>query len=193
MIIVQLDKTYLKSMKRKLREQCSVGSVQLTEAMARGCGYNTNAALLADQKGGAEGRYVQFDEEAFRKRLLDFDGTVADEIELPALDRSARYLERLFEDPALKIIEMYPMRSHFRLARISTVVKIELEHIGNGYTRFHRSHAIHTPTQIGPYRPSRDFDDDPAYAMHRAIHSIVDYYRQAVREGHEPEPKWLVR
>lgn len=193
MVIVQLNKTYLKSMKRTLREQCSVGSVHLTEAIARGCGYNTNAALLADQKEGAEGRYVQFDEEAFRKRLLDFDSAVASEIKLPELDSSARYLERLFEDPALKIIDFYPMWSRFRLAGISTVVKIELEHIGNGYTRFHRSHAIHTPTQIGPYRPGRDFDDDPAYAMHRAIDSIVDYYRQAVREGHEPESKWLVR
>lgn len=193
MTVIQIKKIYLKSIKRKLREQCNAGSVHLTEAMARGCGYRTNAALQADLNGEAEGRYVPFDERAFRKRLLELDGIAPDEIELPKLGRSARYIERLFQDPALEVVEMHPMRARFRLAGIDTVVQIDLEDMGNGYTRFHRSHAIHTPTQIGPYWPSRDFDDDPAYAMHRAIDSVMDYYREAVREGHEPESSWLVK
>ncbi|WP_332305843.1 hypothetical protein [Rhizobium sp. GR12] len=192
MTVIQLEHTYLKSMKRKLRDQCSAGSVQLTEAIARGCGYRTNAALLADINSGAEGRYVAFDDAAFRQRLRDFDCTVPDEIELPELDRSVGFVERLFEQADVEIVEMHPIRARFRLAGIDAMVQIDLEDIGNGYTRFHHSHAIHTPTQIGPYRPSRDFDDDPAYAMHRAVTSIVDYYREAVRKGHTPERKWLV-
>ncbi|MER8372341.1 hypothetical protein [Mesorhizobium sp. M1406] len=193
MTVIQLKESYIKSMKRELRGQCSAGSVHLTEAIARACGYSTNAALLADLNGQAEGRYLRFDEDAFRMRLLDFNGTAPEKIELPELGRLARYVESLFDDTALGIIEMHPMRARFRLGGIDTVVQIDLVQIGNGNVQFRRSHAIHTPTQAGPYWPGRDFDDDPAYAMHRAIESIVDYYRQAIGEGYRPDPKWLVK
>jgi hypothetical protein len=194
MTVIQLTEVYLKAVKRALRQKCDAGSAQLTEAIARGCARSTNAALQAALNGGMAGQYVRFDETAFRQRLRELSGADGPAtIDLPPLGRSARYVTRLFENPAVEIIEMHPMQARFRLAGIDAVIEIDLEDIGNGNMRFKRSHAIHTPVQAGPYWPGRDFDDDPAYAMHRAIESIVDYYESAVREGHEPAPGWLVR
>ncbi|MGR9426262.1 hypothetical protein [Rhizobium leguminosarum] len=193
MSVVQLRTTYLQNLKRSLREQCHAGSVHLTEAIARGCGVRTHAALLAKIKADGEGRFIRFNEAAFSQRLLELSGNSAPEtIELPDLGHSARYIEALFNDPDLDILELDTMRIRFRLSGIATVIDIRLEDMGNGYTRFIRSHAIHAPGQAGPYWPGRDFDDDPAYAMHRAVDSIVDYYKDAVRNGHKPSASWLV-
>ena len=193
MTVIQLDHNYQKSLKRALREQCAVGSAHLTEAIARGCGYQTQAALLAALNGEMAGYYIRFDEAVFRHRLLEVSSTPApDLIALPSLGHSARYVAGLFDDPAIVIVSFCNTRARFRLTGINTVIEIDLTDIGNGYTQFERSHAIHTPTQAGPYWPSRDFDDDPAYAMHRAIESFVHYYRDAVRAGHTPDADWLI-
>lgn len=193
MSVIQLTSTFLKDLKRSLRDQCQAGSVHLTEAIASACGYSTQAALQSALNSGAEGRYVRFDETKFRQRLLQLAGTAGPEsIDLPPLAASARYISGVFDDPALLIVEMHPSRARFRLVGIDTLIEIDLRNAGDGRTRFRRSHAIKTPTQAGPYWPSRDFDDDPAYAMHRALESIVDYYREAIRAGHKPEPSWLV-
>ncbi|MBY3060324.1 hypothetical protein HF263_30425 [Rhizobium leguminosarum] len=193
MSVVQLRTTYLQNLKRSLREQCGAGSVHLTEAIARGCGVRTHAALQAKIKSDGEGRFIRFDEAAFSQRLLELSGNSAPQtIEFPDLGHSARYIDALFDDPDLEVLELHMTRIRFRLNGITTVIEIHLEDMGNGYTRFIRSHAIHAPGQAGPYWPGRDFDDDPAYAMHRAIDSIVDYYKHAVRDGHRPSASWLV-
>ena len=82
----------------------------------------------------------------------------------------------------------------FRVGELETVITVELgRFMDSDWTKFRRSHAIKTPLQAGPYLPSRDFDDYPAYALHRAIDSITNYYRQAVRKGLTPSKEWLVR
>lgn len=192
-MIVQITPHYQKALKRHLQEQVDARSAHLTEAIARACGFRTHAALRADMDGASAGLYVRFDDNAFRARLYELTGKNAPlQLDLPDLGRSARYVERLFENPRLEIIRMQPMSIRFRLSGIPTVVAIDLHHTGTGMFRFKRSHAIHTPTQIGPYRPGRDFDDDPAYGINRAISSITDYYEQAVADGHVPNPAWLV-
>lgn len=81
----------------------------------------------------------------------------------------------------------------FTVGELSPVVTVTVSLLPDGRrARFHRSHAIKTPTQGKPYRPSRDFDDDLPYALHRAIASITEYYREAVEEGHKPSDDWLV-
>ncbi|WP_025591059.1 hypothetical protein [Agrobacterium tumefaciens] len=193
MAVVQLNNAFLKLLKRSFREQMDASSSHLTEAIARGCGYRTHAALQAAASGTSGGRYLSFDIEAFRGRLSELaPGAHVSALEIPSLDQSARYVVRWFEDEAIEVVEFLPMSVGFRLRGIPTVITIRLEPIADGYTRFHRSHAIHTPSQIGPYRPSRDFDDEAAYAMNRAIKSIVDYYLEAVRAGHTPRAEWLV-
>ncbi|WP_296581257.1 hypothetical protein [Xanthobacter sp.] len=192
-MIVQIIPHHQKALKRQLQRQVDAKSAHLTEAIARACGFRTHAALQADMEGASAGLYVRFDNDAFRARLHELTGKSApSHLDLPELDRSARYVKRLFENPRLEIIRMQPMSIRFRLAGIPTVVAVDLHHTGTGVFRFRRSHAIHTPTQIAPYWPGRDFDDDPAYGMNRAITSITDNYEQAVADGHVPNLTWLV-
>jgi hypothetical protein len=54
------------------------------------------------------------------------------------------------------------------------------------------THAIHTPVQAGPYRTSRPYWDDPAYALEMTINGFTRYYEDAVGAGHTPNPSWLV-
>lgn len=193
MSIVQLNETYLRALKRALQSQCDVPSARLTEAMARGVGFRTNAALQDELKSYGGGHYVRFNEPAFRERLGELSGGAPEMLGVPPLDHAARYIEKLYDDQLLEILELRPMRARFRLAGIETVIEITLDEMGDGYTRFRRSHAIHTPGQLGPYWPGREFDNDSAYAMHRAIESLAFYYRRAVRAGHRPIPSWLVQ
>src|ERR1700730_6270647 len=60
-------------------------------------------------------------------------------------------------------------------------------------TKFRVSHAIKTPMQIAPYRTSIPVADYPAYALHKAITGLTDYYRDAVKNGHKPSEQWLVK
>jgi hypothetical protein len=194
MSVFHVNISDIKNLKRSLRDQCQARSGHLTEAIALGLGFRTHAALLAGINADSESHFIRFDEVAFSKRLRELSGNSAPEkIELPAVNVSAPYMAALFDDPDLEIIELHKMRIRFRLDGIDTVVDIRLEDLGNGRTRFIRSHAIHTPIQVGPYWPGRDFDDDPDYAMHRAVRSIVDYYKDAVRNSHTPSDTWLVK
>lgn len=54
------------------------------------------------------------------------------------------------------------------------------------------SHYIKTPEQAGAYRPSNPSGDYEAYALHRAITAITDYYDTAVKNGHTPDESWLI-
>ncbi|WP_404294194.1 hypothetical protein ACD578_28490 (plasmid) [Microvirga sp. RSM25] len=190
--VVQLNDTSLRDLKRKLQNQLESGSAHLSEAIAKALGFNTHAALKAGLSNGHAGRYVRFDEESFRERLAALSGEQAPtSLSVPSLGHHARYIQGFFNNPDLEIVEMRPERARFRLAEIPTGIEIRLERMERGF-RFIRSHAIKTPTQIGPYYPGRDFDDDPAYAMNRSIESIASYYRQAVEAGHKPDRSWLV-
>ena len=61
-----------------------------------------------------------------------------------------------------------------------------------GGFNFCTSHAIKTPLQAGPYHPSRPWGDDAAYALHLAVTSITQHYREAVNAGLKPDTTWLV-
>ena len=82
----------------------------------------------------------------------------------------------------------------FRLGDLETVVTIQVTRLpASDEAVYHRSHAIHTPTQAGPYHQSRPYWDDVPYALHQAVSSITQYYRDAVKAGHRPQESWLVR
>ena len=59
-------------------------------------------------------------------------------------------------------------------------------------TEFRLSHAIKTPLQFGPYRTSCPIGGDPAYALNLAVMGLINYYREAVDDGHTPSEDWLV-
>ncbi|MGO9769533.1 MAG: hypothetical protein ACLPSW_08275 [Roseiarcus sp.] len=80
-----------------------------------------------------------------------------------------------------------------QIGELETIVTIDLGRFMDcDRTKFQLSHAIKTPIQAGPYRTSIPIADDPAYALHRAIKSLTDYYRDAVKRGHKPNEQWLV-
>ena len=80
----------------------------------------------------------------------------------------------------------------FRIGTLETVVTVELgRFMESNMTKFVRSHAIKTPQQMGPYIPSKTFEDHPVVALRTAISSLTQYYRAAVRAGYEPHEGWL--
>ena len=81
----------------------------------------------------------------------------------------------------------------FRVGNLKTVVTVQVSRLPKSEeARYILSHAIKTPTQAGPYYQSRGYWDDVPYALHQAISSLTQYYREAVKAGHEPQESWLV-
>lgn len=104
-------------------------------------------------------------------------------------------LENVLRDDTITVIERDDDRGlyKFRLGELTPVVTIILyRSLISEETRYERSHAIKTPLQAGPYHQSRLFWDDPAYALHQAIDSITQHYKDAVSEGYTPLDSWLV-
>ncbi len=99
------------------------------------------------------------------------------------------------DDVLVAVLERDDEMGYFalRIGELDTIVTVSLGRFMNGETtKFSVSHAIHTPTQGGPYRTSKPFADYPSYALHMAISGLTNYYRDAVKNGHEPSESWLV-
>ena len=54
------------------------------------------------------------------------------------------------------------------------------------------SHYVHTPVQAGPYHPSCTEFASEAEAIRAAISNTIAFLQPGIREGHEPEDRWLV-
>ncbi len=81
----------------------------------------------------------------------------------------------------------------FWLKGIPTEIKVVLSVNGaRGGFNFETSHVIKTPLQISAYRPSNPWGDYEGYALYRAVTSITDHYKDALRSGLAPDPQWLV-
>ncbi|EPL6464862.1 TPA: hypothetical protein ACKRZ4_000916 [Proteus mirabilis] len=83
----------------------------------------------------------------------------------------------------------------FSLKGIPTIVTVTVSKgkmAGHDGYKFKLSHYINTPQQTGPYRPSRQWGDNKAYALHQAVSAITDYYDMAIKNGDKPSAKWLI-
>ena len=105
-------------------------------------------------------------------------------------------LKRVLDDDDLVTVVNFNV-SHgvfeFTVGELDLIVTVELgRFLDSNDTKFYRSHAIKTPTQLGPYLPSRTFEDTPEAALCTAVSSITDYFRRAVDAGHVPAEEWLV-
>ena len=97
------------------------------------------------------------------------------------------------EDEAIERTEKTDKGYSFWLKGIPTEISILLSiNPDRGGYNFHLSHFIHTPRQIGEYRPSRPWGDDEAYALRLAVTAITQYYRDAVNAGMTPSSGWLI-
>ena len=100
------------------------------------------------------------------------------------------------DDPDITVVDRNDDMGSYtiQVGSLQTHVRIELGRFPNSNdTKFIVSHAINTPTQTGPYRTSRPWADYPEYALHRAISGLTEYYRDAVKAGHNPKENWLVK
>jgi len=61
-----------------------------------------------------------------------------------------------------------------------------------GWFDFKISHAIKTPLQTRAYRPRGTSSETRAYALRRAINSIVSHYQAAIDKGLRPGEDWLI-
>lgn len=105
-------------------------------------------------------------------------------------------IDDILGDPLLTVVDRHDEMGSFaiKIGKLQTVVFIELGRFRiDKTTKFHVSHAIHTPKQAGPYRTSKPFDDDWEYALHRAVTGLTSYYNEAVKAGHVPSESWLVK
>jgi hypothetical protein len=101
----------------------------------------------------------------------------------------------IFGDTSIVEPRVLVSEHRFNLEHIASSVTVRIyKHLsGDDDSRFsfETSHYIHTPEQMGPYVPSAPWYDEPSYALHRAVDSIVSYYRAAVEAGHVPSREWL--
>lgn len=102
-------------------------------------------------------------------------------------------IDAALEDEAIEKTKKTNEGYSFWLKGIPTEIRVVLSinPVFGGYN-FQLSHFIHTPKQIGPYRPSRPCGDDDAYALHMAITTITQHYREAVNAGLSPNSAWLI-
>ena len=105
-------------------------------------------------------------------------------------------IEDELRNPLITVLNQNDDLGHyeFLLGELQQPIRVELGRSPTSdETHYRRTHAIHTPLQAGPYYQSRYFWDDPAYALHQAITSLTQWYADAVRNGHQPKPSWLVK
>ena len=103
-------------------------------------------------------------------------------------------IESALEDEALEKTEKTYEGYSIWLKDIPVEISIVLSvNPSRGGFDFRISHYIRTPTQIGPYIPSRPWGDDEAYALHLAVSTITQYYKDATKKGHVPSQSWLTQ
>lgn len=81
-------------------------------------------------------------------------------------------LDDVLENELITVVERNDGMGNYtiRLGELETMISIDLGRTPDGrFVKFSVSHAIHTPTQLGPY------------------------YREAVSKSHKPNESWLVR
>lgn len=102
-------------------------------------------------------------------------------------------IETALDDEAIERTEKTDRGYSFWLKKVSTEIQVVLSinPLRGGYN-FYISHFIHTPKQIGPYHPSRPWGDDAAYALHLAVTTITQYYREAIKFSEAPSSECLI-
>jgi hypothetical protein len=82
----------------------------------------------------------------------------------------------------------------FFVGELPQMVAVRLyESLDRDCIEFEQSHFINTPLQIDAYRTSAPYGENEDDALRLAVgFCLVQWYEQAVREGHQPDQSWLV-
>ncbi|WP_160286840.1 hypothetical protein [Pseudomonas knackmussii] len=72
-------------------------------------------------------------------------------------------------------------------------IKIWKSNVLSGHPyHYELSHHVHTPTQAGPYYPSRTAAETETQAIDMAIDAFTSFLVSAIQAGHQPSEAWLV-
>lgn len=105
-------------------------------------------------------------------------------------------IETALADKDITLIEQNDAMGEYVLTigQLETPVVVTIRRLPHDETfEFRTSHAIKTPTQLTPYNTSQPFEKDYAYALHRAVSGLTEYYREGTIAGHQPNVDWLVK
>jgi hypothetical protein len=102
----------------------------------------------------------------------------------------------ILRDPLLRVLKQQEEYGTFeiQLGKLPQVITIEVgRHMTTDRSKVWVSHTIQTPVQMTPYRSARPYWRDPEIALRDTVRAFTDYYRKAVRAGHQPDQGWLVQ
>jgi len=103
-------------------------------------------------------------------------------------------IEKVLSNPHLEVQREFLAEYQFQIKDIAIPITVRLyKRLGGDVVEFRQSHFIHTPVQAGRYTTDSSWGENEAEALHRAIQTFVSFYEEAVRAGHEPAEKWLVK
>ena len=99
-----------------------------------------------------------------------------------------------FENDLIHGARRFISEHQFFVGELPQRVTVRLyQSLDRDWIEFEQSHFINTPIQIDAYRTSTPFGDDEDDALHLAVgFCLVQWYEQAVGEGHQPDESWLV-
>ena len=99
-----------------------------------------------------------------------------------------------FENEHIHGARRFVSEHQFFVGELPQRVTVRLyQSLDRDWIEFEQSHFINTPLQIDAYRTSTPFGDDEDDALHLAVRfCLVQWYEQAVGEGHQPDESWLV-
>ncbi len=103
-------------------------------------------------------------------------------------------MQSAFENEHIHGARRFVSEYQFFVGELPQMVAVRLyESLDRNWIEFEQSHFINTPLQIDAYRTSAPYGDNEDDALRLAVgFCLVQWYEQAVGEGHQPDESWLV-
>ena len=103
-------------------------------------------------------------------------------------------MQSVFENEHIHGVRRFVSEYQFFVGELPQMVTVRFyQSLDRNEIEFEQSHFINTPLQIDAYRTSAPYGDDPDDALRLAVgFCLVQWYEQAIREGHQPDESWLV-
>ena len=103
-------------------------------------------------------------------------------------------IENVLRNPLLEVQSEFLAEYQFQLKDIPVCITIRLyKRLGSDVVEFRQSHFTHTPVQATRYRTDSSWGESESEALHRAIQTFAPFYEEALRAGHKPTEKWLLK
>jgi hypothetical protein len=103
-------------------------------------------------------------------------------------------MQSVFESEHIHGARRFVSEYQFFVGELPQMITVRFyQPLDRNWIEFEQSHFINTPLQIDAYRTSAPYGDDQDDALRLAVgFCLVQWYEQAIREGHQPDESWLV-